>query len=126
MKSINEVNSYKYFNQEMLFAYGRTQTVPTRLGERESVTRQSHLDYMNLFLMVKCTDETESRNLAASTEKIEEEVILPHETFEHSVLHVYTRQGKDNLSAEVSTIWLSNPVSLCPTLITQVTLLKED
>ena len=111
----------------MLFAYGLTQTAPTRLGERESVTRQSYLDYMNVFLTVKCTDERESRNLAASTEKIGEEVILPHETSEHSVFHVYTRrQGKDNPSAEVCTTRLSNPVSLWPTLITQVTLLKED
>ena len=82
---------------------------------------------MNLFLTVKCTDETESRNLAALTEKIKEEVILPHETSEHFVFHVYTRrQGKDNPSAEIFTTRLSNPVSLWPTLITYFTLLKDD
>ena len=124
---INQVNNDQPMSDHIELTIAETQTAPTRLGGRESVTRQSYLDYMNLFLTVKCTDETESRNFALLTKKIEEEVILPHEISEHSVFLVYTRrQGKDNPSAEVCTTRLSNQVNLWPTLITHVTLLKED
>ena len=67
------------------------------------------------------------KHLAASTEKIEEEVILPHKTSKLPRSPcLYPSPRQDNPVAKLCTTRLLNPVSLCPTLICQITLLIED